>query len=175
MLARSMSASDERQGVGCGDVGDDTARDAWRTMQSLLFDGETRNRMQSACAMTGVPPGVLKTLIHLSPDAAVPMREIAQHFGVDSSYVTTLVDDLEANGLAERRPHPTDRRVKTIALTPKGIEARHQIEELMYEPPTCFAALSETELTQLLRLLRKLAAADAAIAPAEAPHHHVPA
>jgi DNA-binding MarR family transcriptional regulator len=162
-----MSAQDERTGVSFPGVGDQSARESWRTIHSLLFEGEGRTRMQSACAMTGVPPGVLKTLIHLSPDAAMPMREIAQHFGVDSSYVTTLVDDLEANGLAERRPHPTDRRVKTIVLTPKGIEARQRIEELMFEPPQCFAALSQTELTQLQRLLRKLAAADPALANAD--------
>ena len=131
--------------------------------------------MQTACAMTGVPPGVLKTLIHLSPGAAIPMREIAQHFGVDSSYVTTLVDDLEANGLAERRPHPTDRRVKTIVLTPKGIEARRRIEELMYQPPTCFGALSDAELAQLRRLLDKLAAADPGLAPSDAAPPQIPA
>jgi len=144
-------------------------------MHSLLFEGEGRSRMQTACAMTGVPPGVLKTLIHLSPGAAIPMREIAQHFGVDSSYVTTLVDDLEANGLAERRPHPTDRRVKTIVLTPKGIDARQRIEELMYEPPKCFAALSVTEGTQLQRLLRKLAAADPSLASSDASPPSIPA
>lgn len=155
-----MSANGEQKDVRLNGVGDGAARESWRMMHSLLFEGEGRSRMQTACAMTGVPPGVLKTLIHLSPDGAMPMREIAQHFGVDSSYVTTLVDDLEANGLAERRPHPTDRRVKTIVLTPKGIEARQRIEELMYEPPQCFAALSEAERTQLHRLLHKLAAAD---------------
>jgi len=170
-----MSADGERKGVAWADVGDDAARDAWRTMHWLLFEGEGRSRIQAACAMTGVPPGVLKTLIHLSPYAAIPMREIAQHFGVDSSYVTTLVDDLEAHGLAERRPHPTDRRVKTIALTPKGVEARQRIEELMYDPPKCFAGLSETERTQLRRLLRKLAAADASFTPSESAQRHLPA
>lgn len=156
-------------------VGEDTARESWRMMHSLMFEGEGRSRMQTACAMTGVPPGVLKTLIHLSPGAAIPMRDIAQHFGVDSSYVTTLVDDLEANGLAERRPHPTDRRVKTIVLTPKGIEARRRIEELMYQPPQCFGALSETELAQLRRLLDKLAAADPGLALSDAAPPPIPA
>lgn len=170
-----MSADGQRKDVGLIGVGEDAARASWRRMHSLMFEGEGRSRMQTACAMTGVPPGVLKTLIHLSPGAAIPMREIAQHFGVDSSYVTTLVDDLEANGLAERRPHPTDRRVKTIVLTPKGIEARRRIEELMYQPPKCFGALSETELTQLSRLLDKLAAADPGLALSDAAPPHIPA
>lgn len=171
MLVTSMSASNEWTGVGWTVVGESVARESWRAMHSLLLEGEGRSRMQTACAVTGVPPGVLKTLIHLSPDAAIPMRDIAQHFGVDSSYVTTLVDDLEANGLAERRPHPTDRRVKIIVLTPKGVAARQQIEKLMYDPPTCFAALSGAEQNQLLRLLRKLTAAD----PALMPSRHLPA
>lgn len=170
-----MNAFDDMSGVGSIAVGKDAARESWRTMHSLLFEGEGRSRLQAACAMTGVPPGVLKTLIHLSPGAAIPMREIAQHFGVDSSYVTTLVDDLEANGLAERRPHPTDRRVKTIVLTPKGVETRRQIEELMYEPPQCFSALSESERTQLQRLLRKLAAADPSVVAAQTVPPHIPA
>lgn len=137
-------------------------------MQDLII-GEGPGRMQSACAMAHVPPGVLKTLIHLSPDAPTPMRDIATHFGVDSSYVTSLVDELENNGLAERRPHPTDRRIKTIALTAKGLEAQRSIQELMWEPPACFAALSESEQTQLARLLRKLVDAESALKKAAVP------
>ena len=38
----------------------------------------------------------------------------------DASYITAMVDDLERAGYAERRAGPADRRVKTIALTPKA-------------------------------------------------------
>jgi len=155
-----MSGHRDQGDVRSADVSAETAREGWRMMQQLILNGEARGRMQTACDMTGVPPGVLKTLVHLAPDVPTPMRDIATFFGVDSSYVTSLVDDLEANGLAERRPHPTDRRVKTIVLTPKGIEARERIHELMWEPPGCFAALSDAEQAQLLRLLRKLTDAD---------------
>ena len=34
--------------------------------------------------------------------------------------ITTLVDGLEGDGLAMRRPHPTDRRSKLVALTKDG-------------------------------------------------------
>jgi DNA-binding MarR family transcriptional regulator len=146
-------------GVPLGAVSAKTAREAWRAMQDLLFtDGPSR--MHAACAVASVPPGVLKTLLYLNADEPTAMRDIAAYFGVDASYVTSLVDELENNGLAERRPHPTDRRVKTIALTAKGIEAQRRAQELMWEPPASFGALTQAEQTELARLLRKLADAD---------------
>ena len=42
----------------------------------------------------------------------------------DASYVTTIADQLEERGLIERQPHPTDRRVKSLALTPEGLRLR---------------------------------------------------
>lgn len=140
------------------------ASEAWRIMQRLLFDGEGHDRMTEACGITGTPAGVVKTLMHLNPDEPTPMRDIASHFSVDASYITSLVDDLEAHGLAERRPHPTDRRIKTVALTPKGIDIQRQVYELMWKPPTCFGALSGPELRQLRDLLSKLAGADQRLA-----------
>jgi DNA-binding MarR family transcriptional regulator len=130
----------------------------------LVFEGEARDRMMDACAVAGVPPGVLKMLIHLDPEDATAMRDLASHFGVDASYVTSLVDDLERSGLAERRPHPTDRRVKTIALTPKGVEVRDRVAQVMGEPPACLAALSAAEQRMLRELLAKAVAADAVLA-----------
>ena len=40
--------------------------------------------------------------------------------GIDPSTMVSLIDQLETAGLAERRPHPTDRRARAIAITPKG-------------------------------------------------------
>jgi DNA-binding MarR family transcriptional regulator len=130
----------------------------------LLLEGEAHDRMQSACQCAGVPPGVLKTLIHLAPDEPISMRDLASHFGVDASYVTSLVDDLEQAGLAVRQVFPADRRVKTIALTPKGIEVQRKVQELMYAPPACFDSLTNAEVRQLRDLLAKAVAADPRLA-----------
>ena len=56
------------------------------------------------------------------------MSTLADAWKCDASNVTWLVDRLEEHGLAERRPHPTDRRVRTVALTRKGAQMRAQIE-----------------------------------------------
>ena len=138
----------------------DAARQAWRTMQRLLFDGESHGRMHQACRTVGGPPSLVKALIHLSPEEPRPMRDLADHWGCDASYVTSLADGLEQQGLAERRPHPTDRRVKTLVLTEKGAEARAAVLALLWEPPPAFGALTEDEQVTLRDLLQKVADAD---------------
>ena len=62
----------------------------------------------------------------LDDDGGLRMSDLAETWGCDASYVTTLADGLQERGLAERRPHPTDRRVKTIVLTPEGRAKRER-------------------------------------------------
>jgi MarR family transcriptional regulator, transcriptional regulator for hemolysin len=46
--------------------------------------------------------------------------EIARLVGLDKTTMVVTVDELEAAGLAERRPSSTDRRARVIAVTPEG-------------------------------------------------------
>jgi DNA-binding MarR family transcriptional regulator len=88
------------------------------------------------------------------------MRDLAEHFGCDPSYITELVDGLEEGGLAVRQPHPTDRRVRTVVLTERGAEARAQVQKVMWQVPDAFGALSAADQRQLRDLVRKLVDAD---------------
>ncbi|HLR85522.1 MAG TPA: MarR family transcriptional regulator [Nocardioidaceae bacterium] len=45
---------------------------------------------------------------------------MAERIGVDRTVMTHLIDDLEAAGLVERRPDPSDRRARRVELTPRG-------------------------------------------------------
>jgi DNA-binding MarR family transcriptional regulator len=132
-------------------------------MLDLLFSGQVHGCMQKACGAVGLSPGALKTLFKLEPGVGIPMRDLADQWGFDASYVTSLADVLEERGLVERRPHPTDRRVKMLLLTPKGVEARALAQKLVQEPPPSFAALTTAERRQLRDLVRKLNAADPAL------------
>ena len=132
-------------------------REAWRAILGLLFDGQAQGRMAAACRSIGISPGLMKTLFRLEPGQGVPMRDLADFWGCDASYVTSLADALEERGLVARRPHPTDRRVKMIALTEEGIEARKRAFEVLHEPPPSFGALTAAEQRQLRDLLRKVA------------------
>jgi DNA-binding MarR family transcriptional regulator len=124
--------------------------------------------MAEASAAVGISPGLLKTLFHLEPGEGVPMRELVDYWRCDASYVTSLADALETRGLVERRPHPTDRRVKMIVLTPEGVAARQRALGILYQPPPSFGALTPAEQRQLRDLLRKVASADSQLSPGTA-------
>jgi DNA-binding MarR family transcriptional regulator len=138
-------------------------------MYALFVEGEAHDRVHRICAELDLSPPLLKAFVHLGSldgDGGLRMSELAESWGCDASYVTALADGLQARGLAERRPHPTDRRVKTIVLTPEGRAKRERALELLSEPPSSFASLTAAEQRQLRDLLRKLVAADPELAPA---------
>jgi DNA-binding MarR family transcriptional regulator len=143
------------------------AEEAFERLRRVAFEGEYVERMAALGLRTKLSPGLLKTLLRLSKDEGVSMGEMARGLGCDPSYVTALVDDLDARGLARREASPSDRRVKIVALTDEGRALANEIDAVLSVPPAAFDALSEVELRQLSRLLDTvLAATDAARASA---------
>jgi MarR family transcriptional regulator, transcriptional regulator for hemolysin len=53
-------------------------------------------------------------------DGEHTQRELADIVGLDKTTMVVTVDELERSGLAERRPSPTDRRARIIAVTDAG-------------------------------------------------------
>ena len=47
-------------------------------------------------------------------------KELADMVGLDKTTMVVTIDELERDGLAERRPSPTDRRARVIAVTKAG-------------------------------------------------------
>jgi DNA-binding MarR family transcriptional regulator len=134
-------------------------RDAWRLLHEIFFVGTVRDRLRDAGTAMGVSPSLMKALFFLEPDESVRMGDLAEHLSCDASYVTNLADMLEERGLAERRPHPTDRRVKTLVLSAAGVAAKQQMFDLIYEPPPALDVLDAAEQRELRDLLRKVAGA----------------
>jgi DNA-binding MarR family transcriptional regulator len=83
------------------------------------------------------------------------MSALSKFWRCDASWVTGIVDGLEERGYVKRQPHPTDRRVKVVALTPLGEKAKARAFERLYEPPAWFGVLAPGEQAQLRDLLRK--------------------
>jgi DNA-binding MarR family transcriptional regulator len=138
------------------------AEDAFERLRRVAFDGEHVERMAALGARLALSPGVIKTLMRLGKQDGVSMGEMARGIGVDPSYITALVDDLDARGLARREPAPYDRRVKIIVLTDAGRSVADDIDEVLLVPPAAFSGLSHQELRQLRDLLDKVVQAQEA-------------
>jgi MarR family transcriptional regulator, transcriptional regulator for hemolysin len=57
--------------------------------------------------------------------------EIARAVGLDKTTMVATVDELEASGLAERRPSSSDRRARVIAVTEAGKRAVKQADDVL--------------------------------------------
>jgi MarR family transcriptional regulator for hemolysin len=56
---------------------------------------------------------------------------LAQAVGLDKTTMVVTIDELEAAGLAERRPAAGDRRARVIAVTPAGRRKVAKAREIM--------------------------------------------
>jgi DNA-binding MarR family transcriptional regulator len=86
--------------------------------------------------------------------------ELADVIGVDRPYATVIVNQLEAEGLAERTTDPDDRRRKTVTITPAGRRAVRTAHRVLETAPPELAQLSPNQLRQLAMLLARLAPAE---------------
>ena len=149
------------------------AEDAFDRLRRIVLEGEQAEKMAALGAQTKLSPGVIKTLVRLSRSDGISMGEMARGIGCDPSYVTALVDDLAAHGLATREQDPVDRRVKIVVITEKGRALAAEIHAMLSVPPASFDALSRAELRQLRELLDKVVAADPALSGEENPRASV--
>ena len=86
-------------------------------------------------------------------ERAMTMSELAKALDVTQRRVTSLVDALEADGLVERRPHPTDGRSTIAALTKNGLDQQKaNWEQRQTEIGRVFGDLSPTHQKQLLEI-----------------------
>ena len=69
-----------------------------------------------------IPHSFYHILKVLKKRGELPMSEIGRLVYISKSNMTSLIDKLVENGLAERLPDKNDRRVINIALTDKGKE-----------------------------------------------------
>ena len=59
-------------------------------------------------------------LVHVFHAPGLSQASLANSLDIDTISVVRLIDSLQAAGLIERRPHATDRRVRTLWLTASG-------------------------------------------------------
>ncbi|KAF4409699.1 MULTISPECIES: MarR family winged helix-turn-helix transcriptional regulator [Streptomyces] len=113
---------------------------------------EEYDEAASRHSLTGAQARVLG-LLSLEP---MPMRRIARRLKCEPSNVTGIVDRLEARGLVERRPDPSDRRVKLAAVTDRGKDTARLLRDSLDFAREPLAGLTVAERALLRDLLRRM-------------------
>jgi DNA-binding MarR family transcriptional regulator len=119
-----------------------------------LFHASRRRFLAVASEFELSPPQV-RALGVLDPGRPVPMSELADALHCDNSNVTGIVDRLEDRGLVERRSATHDRRVKMLAVTPRGAEVRERLAERLEQAPEPLARLSPEDQRTLRDIMRR--------------------
>jgi DNA-binding MarR family transcriptional regulator len=100
--------------------------------------------------------------------AVTSQLALAQHLGIDRTVMTYLLDDLEAAGLIERRPDPTDRRARRVFATEPGAELLVTLDSRLQTAEARLLAPLDTEARDTFRSqLRDLAIRANALDPVE--------
>jgi DNA-binding MarR family transcriptional regulator len=153
-------AADDRATSPPEDPAASPAEHAWTLMHGFVEANSRRGELAEALGFRlGAGRGKVLFLLRHGP---MTLSHLAETIGADAPYTTVIVDKLEAHGLAERRPHPADRRRKLVALTPAGHRAVATADAILLRPPRALASLPAHDLEQLTRLLTRLADGDEA-------------
>jgi DNA-binding MarR family transcriptional regulator len=112
------------------------------------------NDEMNGCGLSMARTKVLRRLHEQGPTR---QNVLAADLGLAPHTITDIVDGLERVGMAERRPDPTDRRAKLVAITDAGqagLDVATATRERLLKQ--IFGALSEADRATFLRLLDSL-------------------
>lgn len=104
-----------------------------------------------------VPFEQLRVLLFISNNEGVKQQNICEGLNKVKPGVSRLVDGLVKKKLVEQRPDKTDRRVKNLHITKKGLEVRNQFYPIgLGELKKIESKLGEKETEKLKQHLRSI-------------------
>ena len=116
-----------------------------------------RKRFEQFSRDSGLTRSQWQALAYLAQNEGINQIGLAELLDVEPITLSRILDKLEACGLIERHPHPSDRRVWILRLAPaarlKLMQARKLGEIARLE---ALAGLSEAEGLRLLETLKVL-------------------
>lgn len=123
---------------------------------SLVVTSVLKKRLKAA-GVAHVKPAYLWALMNLWEEDGLKVVELGKRSGLETSSMTGLIDRMERDGLVERVPDPSDRRVLRIILTDEGnrikIPVVTVVERLISE---LFQGASEDEVARATALLQRV-------------------
>jgi DNA-binding MarR family transcriptional regulator len=118
-----------------------TQRRRWReTLAPWELSPHHARALHAVCERDGVRLSDLAGALHIAPRSA-----------------TEVADALQARGLVERRPDPTDRRAVVLTPTAAGREVQREVSAARAaDTRDLFARLDAADRAALARILRRL-------------------
>ena len=117
----------------------------------------TGSRMRQALTATGHGMRHAVVLMRLAEYGPMGQQALIEALDVDPSVLVSLLNDLEGEGLAERRRGPADRRRHIVEMTEAGAAVLGRMHESFAAVEReLFADLDDDEIDQLYRLLGRV-------------------
>jgi DNA-binding MarR family transcriptional regulator len=151
---------------------------AWINLQQVnrVLEGVLETRIREVADLS-LPEYEALFRLRITSGHPLHMSEIASQLINSPSGMTRIADRLEKDGLIERETPPDNRRVVLVKLTDRGREvlerADHAFRGGLEE--SFSSHLSEIELADLRRLMRKLLEGNSAWTPARCSPGETPA
>jgi DNA-binding MarR family transcriptional regulator len=95
-------------------------------------------------------------LLYYSRTGSLPIGKMGDRLQVHRTSVTNLMDGLEREGLAERSPHPTDRRTTLGTITPRGREVANKATRVLNQAEFGTAPMPQRDLDLISEKLTSL-------------------
>ena len=95
-------------------------------------------------------------LLSFSRRGSLPMRMMGERLQLHPTSITNIVDRLEADGLARRLPHPSDRRTTLVELTEAGRARLADATDRRHRRELRTLRARDDESAQLSELLTKV-------------------
>ena len=131
------------------------------TLAFLLHDVARllKKRFEQNSRGSGLTRSQWQVLTYLAQNEGINQARLAELIEIEPITLGRIVDKLEAMGLIERHPHPTDRRRWLLHLMPAArpkLEQAGELGEVIRSEG--FAGVSEADRRRLLKTLQALKA-----------------
>lgn len=101
--------------------------------------------------------GQLPTMIQIYRHPGITQDEISSNAGIDKGTVAHIVKQLEKDGIVLRQTDTSDRRVKHIFATQKGMECQEQVFQIIRElHQVLYRDFCGTEIEEAMSILERM-------------------
>lgn len=135
------------------DAADSPGRLLWQV--SNAWQGAQRAALRPF-GLTHVQFILLASLTWLHDGSPTTQRKLAEHAHADPMMTSQVLRALEARGLIERSPHPTDSRARALTVTQAGVDLANRANVAVEEVDRSYFGTLDNDRHVFTRMLLRL-------------------